>query len=432
MKKILLNVIIFIMILGFLSGCVNAASVNINLKASKTNLNIGETVSITVSFSVPVSTVSLNLNYDNSKLEYLSDSIGGTNTGSSIRVDYIDLVNLKSISSITFTFKSKAEGTATCKVSGIVASDADANELSANVQNSATITIVDNTKKEEEKVETPSTPTAPVTPNEQNKPSTPTPSAKPTTSKKPNINTNTSTNNNKQEESKENEVPISENVIVEEVLPEKTEKVEAPNELLKLENEDGIITLKHEITSFMVKGLEIAIEDGTTLEVKEILKDNENYKKLHKILRKIKGEKLYFDIKLLKNDVLTEPNGYVTVFIPIPEEYKKENVQVYCLNEETKTYELIDGEIQDNYYTFTSNNFSKYALIEKAETKTVKQILKEIFTNITVLYVIIGILIIIIIALTIIIIIQKNTIKELLKKIPKKKKKIGGRNEKNM
>ena len=193
MKKTLSIAIIIILVIGILGGCVNAASVSINVKASTSSINIGDTVKVTVSFSSPVSTASFSLNYDNSKLQYVSDTIGGTNTGSSVKVDYIDIINLKTISSATFTFKSKAEGTAKCSVSGVVASDAEANELSASIKSSATITIVDNTKKEEDKQETPSTPTTPneqtkpTTPNEPSKPSTPTQPSTPTTISLPKI-----------------------------------------------------------------------------------------------------------------------------------------------------------------------------------------------------------------------------------------------------
>lgn len=411
MKKSISIAIIMLLIVGILGGCVNAASVNINVKASTNSINIGDIVKVTVSFSSPVSTASFSLNYDNSKLQYESDTIGGTNTGSSVKVDYIDIINLKAISSATFTFKAKAEGTATCKVSGVVASDAEANELSASIKSSATITIVDNTKKEEEKPSTPSTPTTPnepskpTTPNESSKPSTPTTSTTPNTSSKPTTNNTTSKNTttNKNENNQQEETIEQENIIIEEQIPEKVEKEQAPNQLIKLENEEGIITLKHESSNFIVKGIKIAIEEGTVLDIKEILEDNENYEKLNNISRKIKGKKLYFDIEMLKDEVKIQPNGYVTVFIPIPEDYAKERIQVYYLNEETETYELIQGEIQDNYYTFTINHFSKYALVEKTEPKTLVQILQEVITNVIVLYVIIGTLVIVVIIETIII-----------------------------
>lgn len=142
-KKSIIILLVMFTVMTIFGGVVNAASASVSVRASKTSdVKIGETVKITVSFSQPVTTATFTLKYDSAKLQYISDTIGGTNSGNTVKVDYIDLQGLKSITSASFTFKTKAEGTANCSVSGVTISDADANELTANIKSSASIKIV--------------------------------------------------------------------------------------------------------------------------------------------------------------------------------------------------------------------------------------------------------------------------------------------------
>ena len=143
MKKLIISFMSIFMIL-FIAGFNISQAASLNISASNTKPKIGDTVTVTVRFSQPVTTASFKLNYNNSVLQYSSNTIGGTNSGSSIIVDYIDLVGLKAVSSAKFTFKAKAAGTAKISISGITISDAQGNELSASA-GSTTITV---TKKE--------------------------------------------------------------------------------------------------------------------------------------------------------------------------------------------------------------------------------------------------------------------------------------------
>ena len=68
MKKIVLTFITtcLLVIMGTINA--NAATANINVKASNSNPKVGDTITVTVSFSQPVTTASFNLNYTNSVL----------------------------------------------------------------------------------------------------------------------------------------------------------------------------------------------------------------------------------------------------------------------------------------------------------------------------------------------------------------------------
>lgn len=127
-KKIIVSIMTIIILLG-ICGVTKAASTSIS--ATNTSPTVGANVTITVRFSQPVTTADFRFNYDSSKLQYVSNSIGGTNMGSYVKVDYIDL-DLKTISSVSFTFKAKTAGTANCSISNIVASDANANVLNTS------------------------------------------------------------------------------------------------------------------------------------------------------------------------------------------------------------------------------------------------------------------------------------------------------------
>ena len=158
----------------------------------------------------------------------------------------------------------------------------------------------------------------------------------------------------------------------------------------------------------MLKYMPNALEDGIILKVENINSKHEKYQTINEILKEINGNKRYFDINLLKDNEKIQPNGYVTVYIRIPQEYNKEKLELYYINEENSSYELIQGEIQEDYYTFTTNHFSTYALVDKTEEVAVgvneptqeisaMDTVRDVFTNAILLYVIIVILVIVII-----------------------------------
>ena len=147
MKKVLIS-FMFIFTILFVGGANISQAASLSVSASKTNPKVGETVTVTVKFSQPVTTASFKLNYNNAVLQYSSNTIGGTNSGNSIVVDYIDLVNLKTVSSASFTFKVKTEGTSKISVSGITISDSQGNELPASA-GSTTITVKKETTNNE-------------------------------------------------------------------------------------------------------------------------------------------------------------------------------------------------------------------------------------------------------------------------------------------
>lgn len=189
-KSIVISVIMFLIINIFM-GNVNAASATVNLRADNTNPEINNTITITISFSQPVGTASLNLNYNKNILQYVgSNAWKASDRGGAIKLDYIDAnFENKTITSMTVTFKAIAEGVANFTVSNIVISNANGDELQANISGNATVNI----KK-------PAEPEVPVKPENPNPTPTPTPSPNPgtntNTNKKPNTSNNSNANKN--------------------------------------------------------------------------------------------------------------------------------------------------------------------------------------------------------------------------------------------
>ena len=191
-KSIVISVIMFLIITIFM-GNVSAASATVSLRADNVNPEVGNTITITISFSQPVGTASLNLNYNKNILQYVGSNAWKANDrGGAIKLDYIDAnFENKTITSMTVTFKTIAEGVANFTVSNIVISNANGDELQANISGNVTANI----KK-------PSEPEIPVKPENPNPTPNPTPNPKPNpgtnnnTNKKPNTSNDSNTNKN--------------------------------------------------------------------------------------------------------------------------------------------------------------------------------------------------------------------------------------------
>jgi hypothetical protein len=73
-----------------------------------------------------------------------------------------------------------------------------------------------------------------------------------------------------------------------------------------------------------------------------------------------------FEISLVKNGAEVQPNGTVTISIPIPSDYDKAKVVFYRINDDA-TATLIKGKVSGSDYEVPLNHFSLYALAEGLE-----------------------------------------------------------------
>lgn len=365
MKKALTILFTIALIIGILAGNVNASSANIST-SSKT-VNVGSTVKITISFGEKVKMAEFDLNYDKSKFEFISSSKGAFGE----KFSFVDSEAKADTTSVTLTFKAKVKGSSSFKISNLKLAT-ETQRIANQPIGNASVSVTANEKKV-------------------------------TTTKKPTTTNNKTTINTVQE--------------VAEPEPEKPLEP-APNKLITL-YEKGVTTIEENVYNVMVKALPVAISDDVRLEVTAIRPRNENYPKISNILSDIEGEKTYFDIKLVKDNQAVQPNGYVTVYIPIPKEYDSERLEIYHVDIENRTAKLIEGTIQGEDYTFTTNHFSTYVLVEKPEPqiaqvstevdnsieKNMTQVVQAIidfFTNVKCLYIVITLLVVIVLILLII------------------------------
>lgn len=366
MKKALTILFTIVLIIGILAGNVNASSANIST-SSKT-VNVGSTVKITISFGEKVKMAEFDLNYDKSKFEFISSSKGAFCE----KFSFVDSAAKADTTSVTLTFKAKAKGSTSFKVSNLKLAT-ETQRIANQPIGNGSVTVTVNEKKV-------------------------------TTTKKP----TTTTNKNDK---------ATTNTIQEVVEPEKPVEP-APNRLITL-YEKGVTTIEENVYNIMIKALPVAISDDVRLEVSTIKTRNENYPKISNILNDVEGKKTYFDIRLIKDNQEIQPNGYVTVYIPIPKEYDSERIEIYYVDVENATYKLIEGTIQGEDYTFTTNHFSTYVLVEKPEPQMVEvsaevdnsieknmaqivQAIIDFFTNVKCLYIVITLLVVIVLILLII------------------------------
>lgn len=146
LKNTLTILIVFCLSILILGGNVQAATASIS---AGSKVAVGDRVSVTVTFSQKVSSADFRLNYDTSKFEYVSVSKGGYGTGTK-RYTYLNYEDVEDLGSVTFSFKAKATGTGTFKISNLVLSTDTASigrsEVSVTVEKAKTTNTTTNKK----------------------------------------------------------------------------------------------------------------------------------------------------------------------------------------------------------------------------------------------------------------------------------------------
>lgn len=379
MKKSISIVLITILIIGGILANLPSKvyGYSAGMSASSRNVTVGDTFTVTVSFGIGVSAAQFGFSYSSNLVENTGRSIGDLHSGQ------FGFFGANNVRSATFTFRAKEAGTATISASGVSITydytDENGNPATKYGEGagSASTTITINPKPTPTPTANPTpVPTKepqqpeptrePDRPNENDEPkvtdtpeptqtTTPTPTPEPT--EEPNEGEQNETNETESNETTNNETDNN--------------KEKAPNKIIKMDESD-VVTIKNEENDVMIKAKPIAIKDeNVTLSVALIEEETERFNDLTKMTEKIKGNKKFYDIKLLKDGLAIEPNGYVTVYLPIPEGYNKKRLEAYSINEQTEKYEKRTGVVQGNYYTFTTDKLEAFALVEKeAPSKT--------------------------------------------------------------
>lgn len=137
MKKIKnLAIVLMLFMIIFLCGNVNAAGGS--MKAGKSKVTVGQTVSVTVSFGGKVNSAQFKLSYDSSKFDYVSCSEGKYNQGTN-RYTYLGMDTEPDLASVTFTFKSKQTGSGKFSLSSGMFKNNSGKVTMSNLSTSVTI-----------------------------------------------------------------------------------------------------------------------------------------------------------------------------------------------------------------------------------------------------------------------------------------------------
>ena len=120
-------------------------------------------------------------------------------------------------------------------------------------------------------------------------------------------------------------------------------------------------------------GIQVSAPGGTfdsdvTLKVEEVLSGSS-----FDIIGKVNGKSKtkVFTIETYVDGQSVQPNGDVTVRIPVPDGFNAEKCKLYYLNTSSKNPEEIAFRVEDGYIVFTTNRFDDWAIIQTAEMPTV-------------------------------------------------------------
>lgn len=123
----------------------------------------------------------------------------------------------------------------------------------------------------------------------------------------------------------------------------------------------AVISVKDSTSNIKLDATTGVVPDDTTLKVEQI-KDGTRFEEIKSILGDVKFT--VFNISLISNGSTIQPTGNVTISIPIPTGYDRDNLIAYRIDADgTKTdYSVkVDGD----YAVIETNHFSDYILSEK-------------------------------------------------------------------
>ena len=78
-----------------------------------------------------------------------------------------------------------------------------------------------------------------------------------------------------------------------------------------------------------------------------------------------------FSIETYVGGVKTQPDGYVTVKIPVPSGYNAQLCKIYYINTDKGIAEEIPSTVEGNYLVFTTNHFSDWAIVQTGKVNSV-------------------------------------------------------------
>ncbi|MGN1168480.1 MAG: InlB B-repeat-containing protein [Acutalibacteraceae bacterium] len=115
-------------------------------------------------------------------------------------------------------------------------------------------------------------------------------------------------------------------------------------------------------------GISVTVPDGTfdgkvSLKIEEVISGS-SFNIVQKIDSAINSK--VFSIETYVDGVKTQPDGYVTVKIPIPDGYNASKCKIYYVNTDTQSAQEVAMTVEDGYFVFSTNHFSDWAIVQLA------------------------------------------------------------------
>lgn len=129
---------------------------------------------------------------------------------------------------------------------------------------------------------------------------------------------------------------------------------------------------KDETTGIEIKTDEGVFQEGTEIKIEVIEKEHTEFEKVKTALKEVGSNFVAYDVSAIRDNVVVQPNGTVTVSFKIPEGFGK-NVAVFYISDDGISEKLESAISEDGKrISATLSHFSSYAVVEldAADTET--------------------------------------------------------------
>lgn len=136
--------------------------------------------------------------------------------------------------------------------------------------------------------------------------------------------------------------------------------------------QEDIVDQVDEQTGVIISGTADVFPEGTELLVKFIT-EGEAFNKIQEGLKEVAEKFVAYDLSLVSKIREASLGGEITLKIPVPEDYSKEQLALYHISE-NDTLEVVIGQVEGDYYVAKVNELGRFALAEKVQTTVVEPV----------------------------------------------------------
>lgn len=136
---------------------------------------------------------------------------------------------------------------------------------------------------------------------------------------------------------------------------------------VKVCNENNNISITDTKSNVSLESTGNILADGSIIKVNLVVKDHEDYKNIltraNNRLNDSVSKMMVYNVELLNNNQKVQPNGNVSLKIPVPNDYRTDKMIVYRM-EDDKSLTRLPFKVENGNLVITTNHFSNYALVE--------------------------------------------------------------------